>query len=130
MRNFEHYYSLPYNQDLRERAKALRKSGNLSEVIMWKQFNKKKFKGYDFDRQKIIGNYIVDFYCIDCMVVIEVDGSSHDNKEVYDSERNTFLMDLGLTVIHISANDVLNNLYSVMEMLNEHPALKQPVKSV
>ena len=130
MRNFEHYYSLPYNQDLRERAKALRKSGNLSEVIMWKQFNKKKFKGYDFDRQKIIGNYIVDFYCIDCMVVIEVDGSSHDNKEVYDSERNTFLMDLGLTVIHISANDVLNNLYSVMKMLNEHPVLKQPVKSV
>ena len=81
-------------------------------------------KGYDFDRQKIIGNFIVDFYCIDCHVVIEVDGSSHDDKIEYDNERNVFLEGLGLNVIHISAKDVLSNLTGVMDMLNNHPALR------
>jgi very-short-patch-repair endonuclease len=127
VRNTDNYYSLPFNSDLRERAKTLRKSGNLSEIKMWRQLHKKKFKGYDFDRQKIIGNYIVDFFCVDCGVVVEIDGSSHDTKEVYDAERNTFLKSLGLTVIHIPAADVSDNLYSVMKMLNEHPALSHPV---
>ncbi|MCL2633400.1 MAG: DUF559 domain-containing protein [Oscillospiraceae bacterium] len=127
MRNIESYSNLPFNPNLRERARELRKAGNLSEVLMWKQFHKKKFKGYDFDRQKIIGNYIVDFYCVDCSVVIEIDGSSHDNKEIYDGDRNSFLENLGLTVIHVSAKDVLNDLNRVMKMLNEHSALQNPI---
>ncbi|MCL2634697.1 MAG: DUF559 domain-containing protein [Oscillospiraceae bacterium] len=127
MRNTDNYYNLPYNPKLRERAKELRKADNLSEIIMWKKFRNKKFKGYDFDRQKIIGNYIVDFYCIDCAVVIEIDGSSHDNKDVYDSERNSFLQSLGLTVIHIQAQDVHNDLLKVMKMLREHPALQKSI---
>ncbi|MCL2636846.1 MAG: DUF559 domain-containing protein [Oscillospiraceae bacterium] len=127
MRNIVNYSSLPFNPELRERARELRKAGNLCEVIMWKQFNKKKFKGYDFDRQKIIGNYIVDFYCVDCAVVIEIDGKSHDNKEIYDGDRNSFMTSLGLTVIRIQAYDVLNNLNKVMEMLENHPALSKPI---
>ncbi|MDR2560137.1 MAG: DUF559 domain-containing protein [Oscillospiraceae bacterium] len=123
MRNKENYSSLPFNPKLRERARELRKAGNLCEVIMWKQFHKKKFKGYDFDRQKIIGDYIVDFYCVDCAVVIEVDGKSHDGKEIYDGDRNSFMTSLGLTVIRIKAYDVLYNLRDVMEMLLNHPAL-------
>ena len=62
------YYQLPYNPHLRERAKELRKAGNLCEALMWRQLRNKNFKGYDFDRQKIIGNFIVDFFCIDCGV--------------------------------------------------------------
>jgi len=130
MRKIVNYSSLPFNPKLRERARELRKAGNLCEVIMWKQFHKKKFKGYDFDRQKIIGNYIVDFYCLDCAVVIEIDGKSHDgiNKEIYDGDRNSFMDSLGLTVIRIQARDVLNNLRGVMEMLNNHPALRAPLQ--
>ena len=127
MRNTDNYYELPYNPKLRERARELRKAGNLPEIMLWRQLHKKKFKGYDFDRQKIIGNYIADFYCVDCCVVIEIDGSSHDTKEVYDAERNTFMKDLGLEIIRISANDVKNNLFEVMKMLNEHPALSEPI---
>jgi len=62
MRNLKAYMSLPYNPKLRERAKELRKAGNLCEVLLWNQLYKNKFKQYDFDRQKIIGNYIVDFF--------------------------------------------------------------------
>jgi len=128
MRNRENYYSLPYNPALREKARELRKAGNLSEVLLWQQLHKQKFKGYDFDRQKIIGNYIVDFYCTNCHVVIEVDGKSHDNhKAEYDEERDNFLRELGLAVIRISDADVLNRLDDVMRMLYDHPALRAPL---
>jgi len=127
MRHLKNYHELPYNPMLRERAKELRKAGNLSEVLMWKKFHKRKFKNFDFDRQKIIGNYIVDFYCLECRVVIEIDGSSHDNKAEYDYARDKFLEGLGLTVIHISADDVLNRLDDVMLCLYNHPALRAPL---
>ena len=128
MRNLKNYYSLPINPKLRERAKELRKAGYLSEVLIWQQFHKRKFKGFDFDRQKIIGNYIVDFYCSDCRTVIEIDGSSLDEKAEYDCERDAFLEGLGLTVIHIPARDVLNRLDEVMRMLYDHPALRAPLQ--
>ena len=128
MRNRKNYYELPYNPLLRERAKELRKAGNLSEVLLWQKLHKKKFKNFDFDRQKIIGDYIVDFYCLDCRVVIEIDGSSHDDKIEYDDKRNKFLEGLGLTVIHISAGDVLNRLDEVMYGLYNHPALRAPLQ--
>jgi very-short-patch-repair endonuclease len=126
MRSTANYFSLPFNPKLRERAKALRQAGNLSEVLMWRQLHRRKFKNMDFDRQKIIGNYIVDFYCVNCRVVIEIDGSSHDEKYEYDQERDAYLEGLGLTVIHILAADVLNRLEDVMLMLNDHPALRIP----
>ena len=121
-------HNLPKNKNLEKRAKELRKAGNLSEVLIWKELRKQKFKGFDFDRQKIIGNYIVDFYCIDCCVVIEIDGSSHNEKEEYDRERDGYLEKLGLSVIHISAVDVLNKFNDVMLMLYNHPALRAPLR--
>ena len=53
---------LPYNKELSLRARALRKAGNLAEVIFWKQVRNGTFWDIDFDRQRIIGNFIVDFY--------------------------------------------------------------------
>lgn len=127
MRRLSNYTSLPYNPALKERARELRKAGNLCEVLLWQQFHKGKFRGYDFDRQKIIGNYIVDFFCVDCFVVIEIDGDNHNSKVEYDRERNRYLEELKLTVIHIPAADVLNRLESVLLMLYHHPALSVPV---
>jgi very-short-patch-repair endonuclease len=123
MRKSKKYKALPYNSALCKRAAELRKAGNLSEVLIWRQLQKRKFRGYDFDRQKIIGNFIVDFFCIDCNVVIEIDGISHDGKIEYDRKREKFLVSLRLTIIHISAKDVLQNLEGVIRFLFEHPAL-------
>lgn len=122
MRNSQDYFSLPYNPKLKERAKALRKAGILVEVLFWQQVYKHKFKGYDFDRQKIIGNYIVDFYCGNCQVVIEIEGSSHDDKQNYDAKRDAYLESLGLTVIHITSQEVLQNLAGVIWWLYNHPS--------
>jgi len=122
-RNSKNYFSLPFNPALKQRARELRQAKNLSEVLFWKRVNKKQFKGFDFDRQKIIGNYIVDFYCGNCQVVVEIDGSSHKGKEKYDAKRDKYLESLGLTVIHIPVVDVFQRLDSVMKMLYNHPAM-------
>ena len=113
----KNYKSLPYNPQLKEKAKALRKAGNLSEVLLWNQLKRGQFKGLDFDRQKIVGNYIVDFYCAEKQTVLEVDGNSHDDKAEYDAQRDAFLMGLGLCVIHILDVDVKQNLAGVMDFL-------------
>jgi type I site-specific restriction-modification system R (restriction) subunit/very-short-patch-repair endonuclease len=120
----KNYFELPYNPNLKERARRLRQAGNLSEVLFWNQVKNKQFNGLDFDRQKIIGNYIVDFYCSNCNVVIEIDGNSHDDKQEYDAQRDVYLESLGLTVIHIPVRDILEHLGSVMDMLLRHPAIQ------
>ena len=121
VRQSDEYFRLPYNPELRERAKELRKAGILSEVLLWGQLSRGKFKGLDFDRQKVIGNYIVDFYCASCRAVIEVDGVTHDFKLPYDRVRDKYLEGLGLTVVHVLAEDVLHELDGVMRMLACHP---------
>ncbi len=92
------WYEIPYNPALKERARELRKAGNLSEVLFWQQVKGKQFLGLDFDRQKIIGNYIVDFFIKDIGVIVEIDGNSHDNKEKYDNERDEYFKSLGLHI--------------------------------
>ena len=72
---------LPYNPALKERAKKLRQARNLPEVLFWMQVTKGGFYKLDFDRQRVIGNYIVDFYIKKIGLVIEIDGSSHEGKE-------------------------------------------------
>ncbi len=123
MRTTKQYKYLPYNPALRNRAKELRKAGILHEALFWNQIKSGKLNGLDFDRQKIIGEYIVDFYCATKEVIIELDGYSHEDKEKYDKKRDDFLVSMGLKVIHIAVADVLNNMEGVIEFLKNHPLL-------
>ena len=123
MRKTQQYKSLPYNPALRDKAKALRKAGMLHEALLWQQLKTNQLNGLDFDRQKIIGNYIVDFYCAEKTTVIEVDGSSHDGKQLEDRQRDQYLSNLGLTVIRLRVKDVLQNMEGVIVFLKHHPAL-------
>jgi len=109
--------NLPYNPALKARAKQLRKAGNLSEVLFWQQVHKHKFHRIDFDRQRIIGNYIVDFYIKSLSLIIEIDGSSHICKENYDTRRQLFLEDLGLKFYRIEDVKVKNDLTNVIHEL-------------
>jgi very-short-patch-repair endonuclease len=123
MRATQKYKSLPFNPALKNRAKALRKAGLLHEALLWLELKNKKLNTLDFDRQKIIGNYIVDFYCAEKGVVIEVDGCSHDHKQPEDALRDQYLNSLGLVVIRLLAKDVLQNRQGVVTLLRNHPAL-------
>lgn len=115
MRNFVH--NLPYNPKLKLLAREKRKAGILPEVLFWQQVHKKKFYAIDFDRQRIIGNYIVDFYVKALGLVVEIDGSSHDNKEKYDAKRQLFLENLGLKVFRLSNQVVKKNIDIGMQTL-------------
>ena len=124
-RNTRNFMSLAYNPKLKQFAREMRKARNLPEVLFWKQVRNRQFKGLDFDRQKIIGNYIADFYCSQCNLVVEIDGSSHDNKAEYDARRDRYLQSVGLTVMHIPVREVMNNLSGLMKKLADHSAFEK-----
>lgn len=109
--------NLPYNPLLKPLAKEKRKLGILSEVLFWKQVRSKTFHHIDFDRQRIIGNYIVDFYVKALGLAVEIDGTSHDFKQEYDLERTKFLESLGLKILRITDWDVKQNLSLAMKDL-------------
>ncbi len=116
-RNFAE--NLPHNPKLNQLAKDKRKEGILSEVLFWQQVHKGKFHKIDFDRQRIIGNYIVDFYVKTLGLIIEIDGNSHDNKQEYDAERQAFLESFGLKVYRILESDIKKYLGVVMQELEQ-----------
>lgn len=98
-------------------AKDKRKAGILSEVLFCQQVLKGHFHNIDFDRQRIIGSFIVDFYVKTLGLVVEIDGISHDDKIEYDAKRQEYLESLGLRVYRISDADVKNILGDVMSKL-------------
>ena len=115
----DHYvFNLPENEDLSAFARKNRKAGNLAEVICWMQVHRKMFYGLDFDRQKVIGNYIVDFYVKRLGLVVEIDGGSHNEKTEYDSQRDQYLESLGLKVFHTTDFDVLHHVSLVLNDLS------------
>ena len=113
----ENVLKLPYNPELKNRAKSLRKGYNFTEVVFWKQVRNKSFWGIDFDRQKIIGNYIVDFYIKKLGLVIEIDGESHNNKETYDLKRENYMLSQGVLIFKTTNFRILHDLDNVMKEL-------------
>lgn len=111
------FKNLPYNPKLKLRARKLRKAGNIYEIKLWLKLKNKQIDGSDFYRQKIIGNYIVDFYCFSKKLIIELDGSSHNEKVEYDKERDSYLQSFGLKVLHFKNEDIVNNLDLVLEQI-------------
>ena len=104
----------------------------LSEVLLWQKLNKKQMLGFDFDRQKPIDNYIVDFYCKDLQLAIEIDGESHDYEEasVNDQIRQSKLESLGVHFLRFDDLEVkkemkyvLNHIYQwIVEKTHPNPS--------
>ncbi len=88
------------------------------ERHLWHDF----LKTYDvqFNRQKVIGNYIIDFYCDKAKLVIEINGSQHyeDNKIIYDKERTEYLNQLGLKILRFTNIDISKNFLGVCETID------------
>jgi very-short-patch-repair endonuclease len=110
---------IPYNPELKQRAKDLRNNMTKSEVMLWNELKQGKIYGFDFDRQRCIDHFIVDFYCKDLMLAIEVDGSIHDLDEVKkkDIYRQNKLENLGITFLRFRDEDVKNDLGGVVNEL-------------
>jgi very-short-patch-repair endonuclease len=113
---------LIYNRKvLRPLQRALRKSQTDAERKIWNIVRKKQIKGQKFFRQYSVGNYILDFYCPQIKLALEIDGGQH-NKNVNikkDGERSRFLKSFGIKVVRFWNNDVLKNTEGVYEEIDK-----------
>ena len=105
---------LPYNPKLKALARELRNKSTLSEVLLWNQLKARQARGYQFLRQKPIDNYIVDFFCYELMLAIEVDGQTHDYKMSEDETRQKRIESFGITVLRFLDIDVKRNMEGVL----------------
>ena len=118
---------LPYNPMLKERARELRKNSTLSEVLLWRHLKGRQMSGHDFDRQKPIGNFIVDFFCNELMLAIEIDGDSHNAKVDQDIERQKMLEGLGVRFLRFTDQDVKQNIDAVVSFIeNSIREMREP----
>ena len=108
---------IPYNPALKEKARYLRNNSTLSEVLLWKHLKGKQMCDFDFHRQKPLDNYIVDFFCNELMLAIEIDGDSHIGKEKYDEVRQNKLEGLGIKFLRFADLDVKKNMNGVLEII-------------
>ena len=104
---------------MKQIARKLRNDMTLSEILLWQQIKGKQLLGYNFPRQKPIDEYVVDFYCPNLKLVIEIDGDSHDGKEEADFIRQKKLESMGLTVLRFWDLDVKANVDGIVEQLRE-----------
>ena len=111
--------SRPYNSALKPRARELRSNATRHENHLWYDYLR-EFRPR-FTRQRIIGNYIIDFYCGKAKIAVEIDGSQHyDPKKItYDNIRTKYLTTLGVQILRFSNHDVDSNFKSVCEMIME-----------
>lgn len=127
---------IPYNPKLKKLAKKLRKDMTFGEVLLWNELKQDRFWGFDFDRQRCIDNYIVDFYCRELMLVIEIDGMSHNHEDAFakDEIRQGKLESFGITVIRFSEAEMKNDMTNVIraiegtiiEIIKNNPEVKLP----
>ncbi len=107
---------IPYNPILKERARTMRNNPTPAEQHLWEYLKGKQMLGCDFDRQRPIDQFIVDFYCKDYYLAIELDGSVHDFEEAkdYDERRTNRLNELGVTVLRFSNTEAIENTNTVI----------------
>jgi very-short-patch-repair endonuclease len=110
---------IDYERYLKELARKLRQNMTLGEVLLWQRLKRNQMGGYDFDRQRPIDRYIVDFYCKDLKLAIEIDGSSHDGEEakVNDEIRQERLESLGVRFLRFTDTDVKRNMEMVVDSI-------------
>lgn len=112
-----HY--LPYNLNLKKRARKMRNNSTKGEVKFWCEALRKKKTGYTFYRQKPLLHYIVDFYCAKLKLVVEIDGTSHEGREEYDKRRDKQLEGLGLKVVRYDDLMVMRDFEAVEKKFRE-----------
>ncbi len=88
-----------------------------AEKYLWEKIRNKKLKGLKFRRQELIGNYIVDFVCIEKQLIIELDGSVHKDRKEYDANRTEFLKATGFNEIRFWNNEIINDIDLVLKKI-------------
>jgi very-short-patch-repair endonuclease len=111
-----------YNPKLKDRARDLRKNATDAEKLLWSRIRRKQLKDTQFYRQRIVGDYIVDFFCPKAKIVIELDGEQHFTPEgkIKDRQRDSYLNELGIRVLRFTNVEVMNNIEGVLQVIWNH----------
>ncbi|MDD5769957.1 MAG: endonuclease domain-containing protein [Candidatus Gracilibacteria bacterium] len=113
---------LKYNTlNLKPTRKTLRTNQTKPEEIFWNKVRNKQFHGLKFRRQHSIGRYILDFYCSELKLCIEIDGDNHFESEgiEYDNIRTEFVETVGIKVIRFTNKEIMENIEGVLESLGK-----------
>jgi len=112
---------IPYKPYLKKLARELRKNSTLGEILLWEEIKGKRL-GYQFHRQVPLDCFIVDFYCHELMLAIEVDGGSHDNESAIklDQKRQSKLESLGVKFLRFDDEDVKTQTERVVSSISEY----------
>ncbi|PKD43788.1 endonuclease domain-containing protein [Rhodohalobacter barkolensis] len=123
--NSSNYY---YNKNLKEFARKLRKQSTKAEIKLWNEvLRSKQMHGFTFLRQRPVDSFIADFMCKKLMLIIEVDGYSHEFEEkwILDQERQQKLEGLGFTILRFTDEEVLKDIQNVERVIEgwilDHP---------
>jgi very-short-patch-repair endonuclease len=103
-----------------ELCRDFRKNPTEAEVCMWECLRDRKLSGYKFRRQHPFNGYVLDFYCPELKLAIEIDGQVHRNAEqvAYDQERTKNLQEIGISILRFWNSEVKNDLPSVVVRIN------------
>ncbi|NJK64342.1 MAG: endonuclease domain-containing protein, partial [Synechococcaceae cyanobacterium SM2_3_1] len=100
-----------------EIARQFRKEPTASEAVLWQALRGKKLDGYKFRRQQPIGAFIVDFFCPEAKLIVEVDGLIHETQQERDQERQHLLESLGLKFVRVTSHQVETDLDTVINTI-------------
>lgn len=105
----------------------MRNKSTQAEIKLWMYVKGKQIKGYDFHRQKPIDEYILDFFCHELMLGIEVDGYTHTTEEVQkkDAEKEKRLNELGISVLRFTDEEVLTGIDNVILAIEKYIEQKE-----
>jgi very-short-patch-repair endonuclease len=110
-----------------KRAKELRRAAPLAERLLWNALrDTAKTVGFKFRRQQPIHPYITDFACLQCKLIVELDGPSHDSRTEFDRKRDNFLKQNGYVILHFANDDIYRNCEGVvLHILQKAEELKR-----
>ncbi|MBC5773059.1 endonuclease domain-containing protein [Pontibacter sp. KCTC 32443] len=110
---------IPYREDLKAKARELRKNSTLSEILLWQVIKERKLLNYQFHRQVPLLDFIVDFYCHELKLAFEIDGDSHNYSYDYDCNRQAELEKYGVRILRFDDLEVKKQMPNVIRTLQE-----------
>ena len=111
-----------YNQTKeKKKRRALRRAMPSSEVLVWSKLRARQIHGRKFRRQYSVGSYVIDFYCPELKLAVEIDGDSHagETAEIHDRQRQFFIESYHISFLRFTNSEVHENLESVLDAIAE-----------
>ncbi|MBA2243936.1 MAG: endonuclease domain-containing protein [Gemmatimonadetes bacterium] len=115
------------SSDLRRTARELRRSATTAEAVMWEALRAGRLDGLKFRRQHTVGRFVLDFYCPEFKLVVEVDGDIHEQQPECDAARSAELIAYGCRILRFRNEEVLNALPAVLDRIRTAALNQSPL---